>query len=82
MVMKNFETGKYIKLSNGDEYYICRNLLAENAEYFLLLNMSGKLVGNNTEMLLMKYNYPTEEFKIVAEEKEINTTIRKMIELS
>ncbi len=80
--MKNFETGKYIKLSNGDEYYICRNLLAENAEYFLLLNMSGKLVGNNTEMLLMKYNYPTEEFKIVAEEKEINTTIRKMIELS
>lgn len=80
--MKNFETGKYIKLSNGDEYYICRNLLAENAEYFLLLNMSGKLVGNNTEMLLMQYNYPTEEFKIVAEEKEINTTIRKMIELS
>ena len=80
--MKNFETGKYIKVSNGDEYYICRNLLAENAEYFLLLNMSGKLVENNTEMLLMKYNYPTEEFKIVAEEKEINTTIRKMIELS
>lgn len=80
--MKNFETGKYIKLSNGDEYYICRNLLAENTEYFLLLNMSGKLVGNNTEMLLMKYNYPTEEFKIVAEEQEINTTIRMMIELS
>lgn len=80
--MKNFETGKYIRLSNGDEYYICRNLLTENAEYFLLLNMSGKIVENNTEMLLMKYNYLTEDFKIVAEEQEINITIRKMIELS
>lgn len=80
--MKNFEAGKYIKLNNGDKYYICRNLLAENDEYFLLLNMSGKLVGDNTEMLLMKYNYGTEDFKIVTEENEINNTIKKMIELS
>ena len=80
--MKNFEAGKYIKLNYGDEYYICRNLLAESDEYFLLLNMSGKLVGDNTEMLLMKYNYGTENFKIVTEENEINNTIKKMIELS
>ena len=44
--------------------------------------MSGKLVGDNTEMLLMKYNYGTEDFKIVTEENEINNTIKKMIELS
>lgn len=80
--MKNFEAGKYIKLNNGDEYYICRNLLAENDEYFLLLNMSEKLVGDNTEMLLMKYNYPSEELKIITEEQEINSAIKKMIELS
>lgn len=80
--MKNFEAGKYIKLNNGDEYYICRNLILKNDEYFLLLNMSEKLVGDNTEMLLMKYNYPSEEFKIITEEQEINSAIKKMIELS
>ena len=36
--MRNLETGKHIKLSNGDEYYICGNMLSNNAEYFLLLN--------------------------------------------
>lgn len=79
--MKNFKMGEHIKLSNGDEYYICRNMVLDNEEYFLLLNLSGKLVNNNTEMLLMKYLYPTEEFKIVTEEQEINRTIKKMIEL-
>ena len=68
--MKNFKMGEHIKLSNGDEYYICRNMVLDNEEYFLLLNLSGKLVNNNTEMLLMKYLYPTEEFKIVTEEQE------------
>ena len=37
--MRNLETGKHIKLSNGDEYYICRNMLSNNAEYFLLLTV-------------------------------------------
>lgn len=73
--------GEHIKLGNGDEYYICRNMTLENEEYFLLLNLSGKLVNNNTEMLLMKYLYSTEEFKIVTEEQEINKIIKKMIEL-
>ena len=72
--MRNLETGKHIKLSNGDEYCICRNMLSKNAEYFLLFNLSGKLVNDNTEMLLMKYTYNTEE-------QEINSVIKKMIKL-
>ena len=79
--MRNLETGKHKKLSNGDEYYICRNMLSNNAEYFLLLNLSGQLVNNNTEMLLMKYTYNTEEFNIITEEQEINNVIKKMITL-
>lgn len=78
--MKDYKKGKIIKLNDDSEYLICDNIIMKNDEYFLLLNISGKIVDGYTEILMMKYNYPTDKFELVINEKEVEDIIDKMTE--
>lgn len=80
--MNEYKRGKIIRLNDDSEYVICDNVLMKNEEYFLLLNISGKIVDGYTEILMMKYDYQKSRFELVKESNEVKDILTKMADNS
>ena len=80
--MKDYKRGNIIRLNDDSEYLICDNVLMKNEEYFLLLNISGKMVNEYTEILMMKYDYPKSRFELVKDSNEVKDILTRMVDNS
>ena len=80
--MKDYKRGKIIRLNDDSEYLICDNVLMKNEEYFLLLNISGKMVNDYTEILMVKYDYPKSRFELVKDSNEVKDILTRMVDNS
>ena len=80
--MKDYKRGKVIRLNDNSEYLICDNVLMKNEEYFLLLNISGKMTDGYTEILMMKYDYPKSRFELLKDSNEVKDILSRMVDNS